>query len=308
MDRCKIISLKKLPYTNISYKRIDGTYDNTFYYLAIKNAILKMNFKAMKYSIIKTSHNYEFITYDERNKEFIAINYNKEKKIYFLDKNFNEKECVKLNIKEDINITSINYCSKYDCIIISSRLENIFVDKNGNKITSPNKWINCNNYISVYAIGFLYVILFTYNNKSYINLYYKNKIIDSYTLSKKIYYPLSILHAKYLRDRGILKIKLLTTNSHYDYFIASIDIWICNYKDLIYCDKYDFMESVALIEAGLSHIINAEGEKIQKAIKLSKCVDDLICVNESVNKTLQDIVVFESVLYNKLLAVLKKKV
>ncbi len=48
----------------------------------------------------------------------------------------------------------------------------------------------------------------------------------------------------------------------------------------------DVIESIALEEAGLSHIINAEGEKIQKALEIAETTDDLLKINQSVKRTL----------------------
>ena len=43
------------------------------------------------------------------------------------------------------------------------------------------------------------------------------------------------------------------------------------------------LQSIALQEAALAHILNAEGEKIQRVVCEAKCVDDLLNVNESVS-------------------------
>lgn len=61
------------------------------------------------------------------------------------------------------------------------------------------------------------------------------------------------------------------------------------------------LESIALEEAGLAHIINAEGEKIQRAVNDSNMdVHDLISVNEAVSDTLKNIFKVESLLQFKL--------
>lgn len=68
----------------------------------------------------------------------------------------------------------------------------------------------------------------------------------------------------------------------------------------------DLLESIALQEAGLAHIINAEGEKIQQAIAMAQyedstvTIDDLIAVNQSVSDTLIKIIKLEMVLEFKL--------
>lgn len=82
------------------------------------------------------------------------------------------------------------------------------------------------------------------------------------------------------------------------------------------CDAYaDILESIALQEAGLAHIINAEGEKIQTALGISqegrnfppmvRCVDDLLKVNDSVSDLLVNVIKLEMVLEFKLKEVAK---
>lgn len=44
----------------------------------------------------------------------------------------------------------------------------------------------------------------------------------------------------------------------------------------------DLIESIALEETALSHILNAEGEKIQKVVAMDCTLDQILEVNESV--------------------------
>ncbi|MEG2014245.1 MAG: hypothetical protein RR086_00795 [Clostridia bacterium] len=63
----------------------------------------------------------------------------------------------------------------------------------------------------------------------------------------------------------------------------------------------DLMESVALEETALSHIINAEGEKIQKIINLSGVTaQNMLDVNASVQSMVESITSLEVILQNKL--------
>ena len=66
----------------------------------------------------------------------------------------------------------------------------------------------------------------------------------------------------------------------------------------------DLIESVALMETGLSHIINAEGEKIQKVVKHAEDIDvpkeDMLDVNKSVEKMIGAITKLEIILQSKL--------
>lgn len=67
----------------------------------------------------------------------------------------------------------------------------------------------------------------------------------------------------------------------------------------------NLVESVALMETGLSHIINAEGEKIQKVIKhddpsADVPLEDILKVNNSAEKMINSISKLEMILQNKL--------
>ena len=69
------------------------------------------------------------------------------------------------------------------------------------------------------------------------------------------------------------------------------------FKDKKMCE---IIETISLQGAGIAHILNEEGEKIQKAIKICTDYKGLISVNSSVTETLEKIVELEIVLTNKL--------
>lgn len=62
----------------------------------------------------------------------------------------------------------------------------------------------------------------------------------------------------------------------------------------------DLFESVALEQTALSHILNAEGEKIQKASALSLSEDELLRINRSVKDMVNAVATLETVLHDKL--------
>lgn len=63
----------------------------------------------------------------------------------------------------------------------------------------------------------------------------------------------------------------------------------------------DIIESVALEETGLSHILNAEGEKIQKFVAMpGVTADQLLAVNASVQATIDAVTNLEMILHGKL--------
>ena len=65
-------------------------------------------------------------------------------------------------------------------------------------------------------------------------------------------------------------------------------------------DKCSVIESVAKMETALSHILNAEGEKLQKAVAIADSVGELLEMNQSIHKTLILASQLEHILYAKL--------
>lgn len=66
------------------------------------------------------------------------------------------------------------------------------------------------------------------------------------------------------------------------------------------CAASSLLQSIALEETAISHILNAEGEKLQKAISISCDTKELIEVNKSVEDMIDKITSLEIVLKTKL--------
>ncbi|MEG2203665.1 MAG: hypothetical protein RRY21_00745 [Oscillospiraceae bacterium] len=63
----------------------------------------------------------------------------------------------------------------------------------------------------------------------------------------------------------------------------------------------DIIESVALEETGLAHILNAEGEKIQKFVAMPGVTpEQLLAVNASVQATIDAVTKLDMILQSKL--------
>lgn len=83
---------------------------------------------------------------------------------------------------------------------------------------------------------------------------------------------------------------------------------ICNHKICQHCccatgpatPVEDVLESIALVEAALSHILNAQGEELQRVVAESCSVDEMLEVNSQINKTITKVTHLEQVLYGKL--------
>ena len=69
----------------------------------------------------------------------------------------------------------------------------------------------------------------------------------------------------------------------------------------ICCAATALLQSIALEETAISHILNAEGEKLQKALSLCDCNHkDLLEINRSVENMVEKITNLEVVLKAKL--------
>ena len=68
----------------------------------------------------------------------------------------------------------------------------------------------------------------------------------------------------------------------------------------------DVIQSIALAEAALAHVLNAEGEKLQKAVQLACNVEDLLKIDASVRSTLIHATFLEQTLFTKLETVLNE--
>ena len=144
---------------------------------------------------------------------------------------------------------------------------------------------------------------------------------DKYRIQDFLFYPCNA------RDRTELELIFLATECgksvilRYTMKACGIVPDCCNYK---VCKEKDeendckpckpckpckcnacceLLESIALVEAALAHILNAEGEKLQKAVEVAKGIDELLEVNNSVRKTITGAAHLESLLLNKLEAV-----
>ena len=102
---------------------------------------------------------------------------------------------------------------------------------------------------------------------------------------------------------GTLKERCVCCNSHFE----DNEKEKPNEKITIYETEYnkkqfvwDVVKSVALVETSLAHILNAEGEKLQKAVEISNSIEDLLKINRSISKTLKDATSLEKALYTKL--------
>lgn len=62
----------------------------------------------------------------------------------------------------------------------------------------------------------------------------------------------------------------------------------------------DIIKSIALIETSIAYILESESKKLDKIIKDSHNISDILKANESINKTIINVTKLEIILYHKL--------
>ena len=77
---------------------------------------------------------------------------------------------------------------------------------------------------------------------------------------------------------------------------------VISHSDTTICQALvDMAQSIAMEEAAIAHILNAEGEKIQKMLQLpSITIKEMIEINQSVNCMVNQLNEFEQILLSKL--------
>lgn len=84
--------------------------------------------------------------------------------------------------------------------------------------------------------------------------------------------------------------------------MPTINLGTLNRNDVV----YNLLASVAMMEASLAHVLNAEGEKMQKALEITGLsIDDIITLNTSVGSIISGASDLEDALRGKLTDVSK---
>lgn len=297
------------------------TFDGCFYYCTVscKNTIVKLNKCMETQETYCTLREYDCICYDYCEHCFWVSCKSCCNELFKLDCSMNEIDCISLcGTSFHGVITGLSYHCCKNTLLVTSACSLLEVDKISEKNTvlysSPKDWI----------IGVLSIcpgtILFTVkDHKQYLQILDEcgkqircYSIADKYSLKNLIFNPCHEPCEVPKIDAFVLK------RFCYPYLcrwaitdeILGFTPCYCNYKICHECcceDKpchtdpcSDIMESIALIEAALSHILNAEGEKLQKVLSTTDDIEKILCVNREVNKTIVSATHLEHVLHDKL--------
>lgn len=306
------------------------TFDGCFFYFLSMNTcrVDQYNKCLHKVGSILTDKIYSHLCYDGHEKCFWAVTKETFSKLYKLDKDLRQLDCISLCINEEdedrVTGLSYNYCDDTLMITYNNYIMRIF-KRNFTLEIVQTAYKIC--YTSIVSIGNGFITTNMRNCKQKISIgqgYNKLKnIVDlpnEYHMESMILYPyLECCNETY-------QFFLLATNNEgcsclLKWVVDSgeLGIKICKCNFMSYnkkcCDECcngripgaclnnsctKAIESIALISAAIAHILNAEGEKIQKVIAISNDINEILCVNKMVNETIVNVTHLEHTLYDKL--------
>ncbi|MEG0407662.1 MAG: hypothetical protein RRY22_04050 [Bacilli bacterium] len=329
---------KRIPFENKECYGGLIYHDGSYYGTVPKHSrIDKYDSNFCKKETYNVCNPYFSITHFCEQDNFCLSIYNEKKKLFLTDCNFNLKDTISLKTPTNItgNILSIFANNKEKTILIATpknvysvTMDGYFIKQEVNlsefgisKECCPSSCSPCQKGPVFTCAGYFCgkkIVAFTKNNSSYIAF-----VSENGNIMEKHFVGDDIKVKNIIDKKGKLKL-LVSTKTNYDMIICTDFKCECQKpctdcpKDVYfeYCKKLDcgskkkecdceenfcfIIESIARIEVGLSHILNAEGEKIQKILEISNCEKDILEVNESVNRTVSNITILEQVLLGKL--------
>ncbi|MEG1803145.1 MAG: hypothetical protein RR223_06635 [Lachnospiraceae bacterium] len=298
------------------------TFDGTYYYflLSCKKTIVKTNMRYVTKNTYSLCREYHTICYDSKEKCFWASSKKCCNRIFKLDGKMREIDCIHIcDCGETTGvITGLSYNCCKNMLLVAFPGCIVEVDKKTEQIEGKHK-VHGLRINSVLSLCPGYLVSGWKENQQYIyifdcedHLVHEESVCKCSCIKDMIFNPCK-------STCEVLVFELLVCKKEcYSYVIKAITGYEeigfipepCNYNicrhheeeedccDFETCNEV--LESIALVETALSHILNAEGEKIQKVLAVSNDLEEIMCVNREVNQTIIHATHLEQVLYGKL--------
>ncbi|MEF9922157.1 MAG: hypothetical protein RSC95_05725 [Anaerovoracaceae bacterium] len=307
--------------------KINSTYDNMafdgcyYYFLTHCNRkIIKTDKCFRQVRVYESCREYNCFCFDYIEDCFWAASKECPYEIFKLDKYFREigfmKICEINNMSGIITGISLDCCN--NTLLLS--FANTICELNKRTGQLNVRYRICTGVITMVlsiAPGYMFAVkdgcrweIYVINNN--------DMIIDTYCIPK-CYIVKNMIFNPCIKKCDNLYIDFLITKNGYCPCVIRVDIecaligvspYPCNYQvceencgDDCHDDKEsctDIIESIALVETALSHILNAEGEKLQKVLATTDDIEKILCVNREVNRTIINATHLEHTLYDKL--------
>lgn len=290
-------------------------YDGTYYYFTVfsEDFILQTTEDFCLVGKIPTCRVYDCLCFDVESCCFWATVAGSARRLFQLDTRLREIGCRSLHHQMEGRITGLSYLSCDDNLLVAYPTA-LGIYEKSTEIFHPLPSVS-GLVTAICAICPGYLVVSRRGKEQTLHIYFDNgEKISETTLSLEAavqgicYNPchcatprLDIL----LRERCCYsKITSLPLSIH----DLGFQPCICNHKICQHCCDAppsctpidDVLESIALVEAALSHILNAQGEELQKVVAECDNIEEMLVVNQEINKTITKVTHLEQVLYNKL--------
>ena len=258
-----------------------------------------------------TARKYDFLCYDYQDDSYYAACAGSGRYIYKLSCDFTEIDCIQIDVPRAVGkLTDISYDCSDDRIIAAYTCGIFAVDKCTGEVDVLYRPV-CDWIMGINKCCGLYFTVVLRCHK-YMIVIYDERFSELGILPFCAHeLPVNVI------DCGDGYVDCLIRKCGKYYYIYRIELPVnircsCQVRRRHCRDCRDevcadMVESVARVECALSHILNAEGEKLQKIIACSDDLETILCANEKVNDTLQNITQLEQALYNKLAIMNKLK-
>ena len=296
-------------------------FDGCFYYFVYCDRVIKTDMSLQKNDCFQVARGYHHLCYDQQDRCFWAMSNEDNSMLYALDMNFQECDCIPIQGLSNTRsyVTGMTYDLCENQILVAMEHSLVRVAKNGD-------CCKCIRFKETTLLGIASLspgcILYAYGKNGYTFQVLKPNgkrhelcpitqgvqvlamVIDvccedqTYTLRYIAIgdeFPLSLCELA-------LNAQMLGYQPCKCNFQCCRDDCSCE-KQVVHC--HSVLASIAMEEAAIAHILNAEGEKIQKAVSISTDIDAMLCVNDSVNETIVNATALEQTLYAKLMAIMK---
>ncbi|MFI3253774.1 MAG: hypothetical protein R3Y63_05485 [Eubacteriales bacterium] len=294
------------------------SYDGKYYYFPLfsQNKILKTTEDFQIIEEFPTLRPYDCLCFDREDCCFWATVSGCASRIYQLDCLFQEIACLCLSLPFSGKITALSFQCCDNSLLIAFPSGALFYHKESQKIT-PLPLVKgiitsalslCPGYFLVARQGKDQILYTFYDTGEEISRSVIPKGISVQDLSYNPCYSDTAKLDFLFRESGCYsKISSIPITS----YELGYEPCICNHKICQHCCKAppcpstegalsDLIESIALIEAALAHILNAQGEELQKVVAEDSTIEEMLDVNGKINQTIGKVTGLEKILLEKL--------
>lgn len=296
----------------------DFAFDGKFYYFTVfgQGRILQYTEDFLYCREFFTCRVYECLCFDWEDCCFWGTVAGCATRLFQLDCQFQEIACVSLDLPLGGRITGLCYsgCSQGLLLAFPTGL-GVYGKETGEfSLYPPVRGL----ISSVLALCTGYLVLATRRREQVLYTYletgeliYETVLPRGYVVQDLCYNPCYCDTARLdflLREGCYTKISSIPVTSYELGFLPCI----CQHKLCQYCCEglfppeccegglTDVIESIAMVEVSLSHILNAQGEEIQLAVAEDASVEELLALNSEINLTIEKVTALEEILCSKL--------